>query len=276
VRQVIRLALLLAMLSALRSPVIAATITVLPSDPLLSGPADITGAQPRSGNASVDLASGEFLAYEYPLISGGSFGTWGDLTELSYEGFVTGSNLQRPGFALRLNYFGESDTFFVTANLTTQAADTWIEHSVLGDLFLQTADGLTFLPPSIAAIPADTPITGIHFRDVAFLGSPYLGFADNATLTFGDLSNTYNFEVVQSIPEPASVLQLGTGLAIVARVRGTVDARRGTSPAPIRLVSRNGHACGAAGEAVAARRPRRNYTPVDRRAILERRSSTST
>jgi PEP-CTERM motif len=208
------------LLSAFAGHAVAAVISVFPGDPFLSGPADVTSAQPRSGNASADLSTGQYLVYEFSMSSGLSFGTWGELTSLFYEGYVTGSNLQRPGFALRLNYFGEPDTFFVTANLATQAANMWVTHNVYDDLFLQTADGLSFLPESLAAIPDDTPIVGIHFRDAAFLGSPYLGYADNATLGFGNVSNTYNVEVVQAIPEPTSMLLLGTALAsLVGRAR---------------------------------------------------------
>jgi hypothetical protein len=224
-----RLVICATLLSSAGSYAEAAVITIFPDNPHLSGLAEITTTEPRAGNASVDLSTGPYLVYEYALSSGLSFGTWGDLTGLLYEGFVTGSNLQRPGFALRLNYFGESDTFFVTATDATQAADTWITHNVFGDWVLQTADGLPFLPPSIDAIPADTPITGIHFRDAAFAGTPYLGFADNASLRFGTTAlTTYNFETVQAIPEPTSIFLIGTGMALLgARARNRSKLRKG-------------------------------------------------
>ncbi|MEO5742511.1 MAG: PEP-CTERM sorting domain-containing protein [Vicinamibacterales bacterium] len=215
--------LMVPLLLGAEGPAVAAPITVIRDGlccPYVSGSADITTTLPSAGNGSIDLSVGQFLAYEYPGLSGGLFGTWGELTGLLYDGYVTGSNLQRPQFALRLNYYGDSDTFFVTGNLREQAADTWVQHNVFGDWFLQTADGLSFLPESFAAIPADTPITGIHFRDVAFLGDPYVGFADNATLRFAEgFDRAYNFEA-QAIPEPTSLLLFGTGLAsLMARGR---------------------------------------------------------
>lgn len=195
----------------------AAEIVVRPGDPLLSGAAQITNVEPRNGSGSVDLSTGPYLVYEYGSSTGLSFGRWGDLTGLTFEALVNGPNTWRPDLAIRLGYYGDPSSSFVTATLRQQQAGQWVLHDVFGDWVLQSADGNP-PPPDFSAIDPNTPVTGIHLRSNAWAG-PYMGYGDQVTLRFGEATTTFNFEPA-AVPEPRLWLLLLSAPPCLALWRG--------------------------------------------------------
>ncbi|PYR90761.1 MAG: hypothetical protein DMF84_19165 [Acidobacteria bacterium] len=64
----------------------------------------------------------------------------------------------------------------------------------MGRLRIQAAEANT-PPASLADIPPDAPIVGIHIRADFGFGGPWHGFADNLTIGFGNREPiVFNFE----------------------------------------------------------------------------------
>ncbi len=190
-------------------------VVVRPDDPgwftYTSGPPTasvITAAQPGSGFGSVELtrAAGPnytALAREIPLPG---FGTYGTLDVLNYDWLVdpASGDLTPPELWLRVYPYGDSRSFYlrwdpcgspIVPNCHAYPAGSWQSVSLIGRLSILQADGNT-PPASLADIPPDAPIVGVHVHSSILSAAAWHAFADNVTLGFSAHAPiTFDFEV---------------------------------------------------------------------------------
>ncbi len=167
--------------------------------------AAITAANPRSGNGSLELRNTDFngAALIYSPDRENGLGPFKQLNALSFEWALATDSVTKasPDLALRIYPYGDTRSFFmdVTPCTSNCAVGPWQFSNVLGQLQIQAADGNT-PPSSIAAIPADAPVSEIHIRAAyPFNGTPYHGYFDNLTIGFqGQPNTTFNFEASKS------------------------------------------------------------------------------
>ena len=106
-----------------------------------------------------------------------------------------------PQIALRVYEFGDPRSFFLfwdtcseVTPCTPQPTGAWRTTDLMGRLRIQAAEANT-PPASLADIPPDAPIVGIHIRADFGFGGPWHGFADNLTIGFGNREPiVFNFE----------------------------------------------------------------------------------
>jgi hypothetical protein len=173
--------------------------------------AGITAANPRAGHGSVELRKEGSDSPAYILEPFGvPFGTVGDLTTLSYDWFIdpASSAALPPVLALRVYDYNDPRSFFLrwdTCSPVTPCdphpAGAWQSTDLIGRLSIESA-GPNPPPASLADIPPDAPITGIHLRADYAEGQAWRGFVDNVAIGFGGHDPiVYTFD----IPAPVAM-----------------------------------------------------------------------
>jgi uncharacterized repeat protein (TIGR01451 family) len=168
------------------------------------GSAEITAANPQSGSGSLELikagADSPVLIRE---IGAPGFGLLGDLDVVNFDWFIdpASSDMLPPDIALRVYAYGDPRSFFLhwagcdPLACGDHPAGSWQTTNLITRLSIQPADGNP-APLSLADVPPDAPIVGIHLRASYAGGQPWHGFVDNVTIGFsGQPLTTYNFEV---------------------------------------------------------------------------------
>jgi hypothetical protein len=163
----------------------------------------ITRGRARSGDGSLELTrppgdAGASVAFE-PWDS--DLGTFGGLSAFALDWEIDAANGRHwpPDVALRLYRWDDPRSFFLhwdgcSENCVDYPTGSWQTTSLLGRLAIQPA-GANAPPTSLAEIPADAPIVGIHLRPNSANGEAWHGFADNVTIGFGGAEPVrYNFE----------------------------------------------------------------------------------
>jgi len=189
----------------------------------------ITGANPRSGNGSLEYIVGvnccAILNFNnWNFYTGW---TWGALDTLSQDWYLDPANPFSwiPSIALRIEYPGHA--FYVHTGWHPNVTQgSWQTTDMLGLLEIQTNLGNP--PGSLADIPADASITQIGLRSLSGEGTLLHYFRDNVTIGFSGETVTFNFE---ETPEPGSLLLLASGLGLVALARGRRRSRGTDNPA---------------------------------------------
>jgi len=165
--------------------------------------AETTVTNPRSGNASLELLTARESS---ALINepGTVFGNFADLNALSFDWAIdpASQGALPPDLALRVYAFGDPRSFFLhwdtcgpSVPCTFREKGSWQTTNLIGQLSIQ-ADGSNTPPASLAEIPPDAPITGIHVRSAYNFGYPWFGYADNVVIGFrGQQPNVFNFEL---------------------------------------------------------------------------------
>jgi hypothetical protein len=165
--------------------------------------AAITAANPLAGSGSLELTKsyGNGSAF---INESRTFGTVGALAKFSLDWFIdpASSSSLPPDIALRVYPYGDPRSFFLVWNTCSATScgpyptGSWQRSNIVRSLAIQQAEDNT-PPASLADIPSDAPIIGIHLRASYSFGTPWHGFVDNVTLGFQGLpSTTYNFEVL--------------------------------------------------------------------------------
>ncbi len=190
--------------------------------------AAITSANAR-GTGSLELRKGLDAASAYlHELSGEVLGPFGQLTSLSYDWFIdpASSAALPPEFALRVYHYGDPRTFFLIWDTCSPAVGcaphptgTWQSSNLIGRLVIQAAEPGTTPPPSLADIPGDAPVVGIHLRANYAFGQTWRGFVDQVEIGFnGDAPVVYDFEVEATGPDttPPVITDIPLPLALQA------------------------------------------------------------
>jgi len=168
--------------------------------------ARITATSPSSGSASLELMKGlgmgSALLREPP---GVVFGSVSALTHLSYDWMIDPASSQAlpPPLALRVYDYGDPRSFFLVwdgcssppASCGPHPTGSWQTTSLVGSLSIQPAENNT-PPATLADIPQDAPVVGIHLRANHAGGQPWRGYVDSVKIAFGnDALLLYNFDL---------------------------------------------------------------------------------
>jgi hypothetical protein len=190
---------------------VTGTRTVAPDDPNWfkwqpdGSDASITGANPQSGWGSLELTKGvggnSALTRDLHVLE---FGKLSELTSLSMDWFIDPASEAAfpPELALRVYEWGDPRSFFLywdTCSAETPCdphpTGSWQSTNLMGRLRIQGADG-NLPPASLAEVPPDAPIVGVHVRANFANGRPWHGFADNVAIGFaGREPIVFNFEI---------------------------------------------------------------------------------
>lgn len=225
----------------------ATNVVVLPGDPgwfPYTPPgtaADISARNPRSGLGSLELVTGasasSAFTHEIPLPG---LGTYGQLSSLGFDWFIDAGSYGAlpPDLALRVYEYGDPRSFYLHWDTCSPqvpclqyATGSWQSTDLLGRLSIQPAES-GVAPASLADIPPDAPIVGVHVRGGWGSGHPWSGYVDNVRIGFGSEPPTiFNFEVagtaimrqrpVIAWPNPAPVAE-GTPLS-ATELNASVD-----------------------------------------------------
>jgi hypothetical protein len=215
-----------------------AIVDVLPGNPNWANPlgentgggsSAITGTAPRSGNGSVEMFGDRtrFVGLGNFYSAASNLGLLRDVTGLTFDWMVAvGSVGTGPGAAasyspaLRLHIWDgtqRSELIWENAYNGNAAAvqGTWYTTSATDNFWRYqnapiNADSLIY-NRSIAdwsslGYSANAYVSGISVGVGSTAGAGYHAFADNITLSFGENSTTYNFEVVAPVPEPSTYI----------------------------------------------------------------------
>jgi hypothetical protein len=213
------------------------TVVVLLDDPGWSASAQegsavqIDAANPRAGQGSLELVTGigATAAFIHEIADPG-FGTIGQLKTLAFDWFIDPASKVAlpPDLALRVYPFGDPRSFFLHWDTCSPPVPcvpyptgSWQATDLIEHLSIQSADGNP-PPASMADVPVNAPIVGIHVRGSSALGQRWHGFVDNVTIAFeGHDPITYNFESEDGAPGgiiSGRVTDAATGAGILVPV----------------------------------------------------------
>ncbi len=214
-----------------------------------SGTVDITTGQARTGNGSLEMNTADGSG-RVRYIQGGtgflapSMGKASQIDALSFDWFRSSASTAAahysPAFRVHITDGVKSSDLvweFVYSNPHTAApTDGWQAVNLLASdqLFFKYAGGVVMSGGAqvnqtfgdwIASYGRNAKVTGISVGFGSGAAGTFEGYVDNVQLGFaGQGSTTWNFETqaVSTVPEPASVLLLASGLLAL----GGVAARR--------------------------------------------------